>query len=277
MKNIRIVVLGLLLALGCNRTDSPQKLANSQTARVPDTLVYQEKTISKQYGNCEKGEGCVSVVFTYPEIVSTRYSPMLDSIRQMIQKQVFKPAFGISAQQKSVLPQSVDEVAKLFYSEMRQLQQSEKSYASTWEVERKVRVLTNRPPLLTLEVSELTYTGGAHPNHFTKYINIDLRTGKRITLNELFSPEALKKLEKLAEKRFREDRKFSKKQSWSELGFFFENGEFHLNDNFKIDSDGITFLFNPYEVASYAFGSIELKIPLSDIRPLLKTSDYFPQ
>ena len=277
MKKIRIAILMLALIVSCNKTETPQKLAEPRTAHETDTLVYQEKTISRQYGNCENGEGCVSVVFTYPEIISTRRSPGLDSIRQVIQKQIFRPAFGISAQQKTDTPQSVDEVAKSLYSEMSALQQTAKSYVSTWEIERKVRVLTNRPPLLTLEVSEVAYTGGAHPNHFTNYINFDLRTGKRITLKDLFRPEALPKLEKLAEKRFRETRKFSEKKSWSELGFFFDDGKFHLNNNFKIEPDGITFLFNPYEIAPYAFGSIELKIPLSDMRNLLQTTEYFPQ
>ncbi|MCB0300152.1 MAG: DUF3298 domain-containing protein, partial [Calditrichaeota bacterium] len=56
--------------------------------------------------------------------------------------------------------------------------------------------------------------------------------------------------------------------------FFFENNRFELNDNFRIGDNGLEFLFNPYEIAPYAFGAMTLELPYSEIGDLLSKSEY---
>jgi len=43
-----------------------------------------------------------------------------------------------------------------------------------------------------------------------------------------------------------------------------------LPENVGIDSSGVTMLYNPYEVAPYAIGTIEYRIPYEQAEPLLK-------
>ena len=46
-----------------------------------------------------------------------------------------------------------------------------------------------------------------------------------------------------------------------------------LTDNFYFDNEGITFVYNKYEIAAYAAGVIYIKIPFKDIKGLL-TPDF---
>jgi hypothetical protein len=55
-----------------------------------------------------------------------------------------------------------------------------------------------------------------------------------------------------------------------EVGYFFENQRFILNDNFVLTQKGIKFLFNVYEIKPYTAGITELEIPYEKLNGILK-------
>jgi hypothetical protein len=57
-----------------------------------------------------------------------------------------------------------------------------------------------------------------------------------------------------------------------EHGFEFPRNKFKLNDNYGFTRDGIVFVFNSYEIASYAEGPTEIIIPYKKIRDWLNTN-----
>jgi len=59
-------------------------------------------------------------------------------------------------------------------------------------------------------------------------------------------------------------------ENLEEAGFWFNEGNFKLNDNFLITTDGLKFFFNSYEIGPYAIGTTELLIPFSRIKNILK-------
>ena len=42
------------------------------------------------------------------------------------------------------------------------------------------------------------------------------------------------------------------------------------NDNFRLDAKGMTYAYNPYEIAPYAMGVIEFFVPYEEVRHLLR-------
>ena len=42
------------------------------------------------------------------------------------------------------------------------------------------------------------------------------------------------------------------------------------SDNFKVTEDGITFIYNPYEIAAYAAGTIRITIPWDELQDILR-------
>ena len=42
-----------------------------------------------------------------------------------------------------------------------------------------------------------------------------------------------------------------------------------LSNNFYFDDENLYFLYNQYEITAYAAGTVLIKIPFSDIKPLL--------
>ena len=45
------------------------------------------------------------------------------------------------------------------------------------------------------------------------------------------------------------------------------------SSNFILGKDGITFIYNPYEIAPYALGRIELTISNATLEPLFKKNE----
>lgn len=53
-----------------------------------------------------------------------------------------------------------------------------------------------------------------------------------------------------------------------EVGILLD-GDLYVPDNFLLASDGITFLFNRYEIAPYSMGDFQLHIPYAEIETYL--------
>lgn len=118
---------------------------------------------------------------------------------------------------------------------------------------------------LVLEHMSAGYTGGAHGNYASGFINVDLQNDKVWKLEEVMTVDSAKTsalLDAAARRRYgmAADEKLS--------GNYFEE-TIRLNGNFYLTHKGITFCYNPYEIASYAQGQIYLFIPYSQIMDLL--------
>lgn len=70
----------------------------------------------------------------------------------------------------------------------------------SWFVESdySIEYITDNAASFAVNVAE--YSGGAHPNYYTKYITLDLNTGKELTIKDCFNLSNLKKINILIEK-----------------------------------------------------------------------------
>ncbi|WP_316753404.1 DUF3298 and DUF4163 domain-containing protein [Pedobacter gandavensis] len=141
--------------------------------------------------------------------------------------------------------------------------------SATWFLDAETKVLTDQPDYLGLEHSLVNYAGGAHPNSAMIYWNLNPKTLQEITLESLINEGSMPQLVTIAEKIFRKNEKLSPTASLKD-SYFFENDKFNLNRNFTITKEGLKFLYNPYEIKAYAYGSTELIIPFSDLKTIAR-------
>lgn len=125
-------------------------------------------------------------------------------------------------------------------------------------------VLYNDEHWLILEDVVSNYTGGAHPLYSKTYQNLDLSASKAWHLEDVVADtNTLGPLLNLAARDYfhlqpgqpGDDRMLVKSVP--------------VTTNFYLTPGGLTFVYNPYEIASYADGTIPLFIPYSKILPLL--------
>lgn len=143
-------------------------------------------------------------------------------------------------------------------------------YNYMYQVEGKE--VKGKETVVCYEVDMQVYEGGAHGIHNVFYLNFDPKTGSRITLKDLFKAEYKIKLNQLLIKKLMHNFECTTVDELAEKGVLLLT-EMYPTENFKLDTNEIHFMYNPYAIAAYAVGSIQLSIPYSEIRDLLKKED----
>ena len=123
-----------------------------------------------------------------------------------------------------------------------------------------------RDSIWNYKVVTSQYTGGAHPNTWSKWVNIDALSGKPVTENDAFGhadKEGIRQL--LLGKIIEAVNERLETDTISTIDGLHANGvlldeEVFIPENFLLTNDGIEFLYNPYEIAPYSMGSFELKL-----------------
>lgn len=159
--------------------------------------------------------------------------------------------------------------ANSFIKNFDDFKKENKEYAQTWFMDGKIEVIAQQPKYLSVLITYVNYEGGAHPNSNFTYLNYDPVAHKEIILDTLINPGAMPKLIAIAESIFRKNEKLSPTESLKDT-YFFENDKFGLNQNFTITKDGLKFLYNPYQIKAYAFGTTELLIPFAELKDIAR-------
>jgi hypothetical protein len=162
------------------------------------------------------------------------------------------------------LNQAADRFVASYDSFLVEMQTEEQQFIPSWAFEADGQVLYKDSLHICIELPFYTYTGGAHPNSFTRILNFDARTGEEINILELIGDTVEFKLR--AENEFRAPRGFDANVDLQEEGFFWGK-DFFLPANMGIVEQGIYLVYDPYEAAPYAAG------PTSFVAPQLKKSE----
>ena len=235
------------------------------TAAAPGpTVVYTTKIVERHGPQCSRGlSDCpVYIRFRYPVIVRAANPAVARAITGAIDDFLLT---GLGESRKfSSVEAEMDEFMRS-YEEFRKV-----SPGIGYSEDRNVCVLYQANGIFSLDFDLGWFFGTAHPDGTRTFANFDERTGRQIRLADVLAVGFQPRLTHIAEKHFRESKGLKPTDSLREAGYEFPNDAFALNDNFSIGAKGITFLYNTYEIASYADGPTELFLTYHEIKDLLK-------
>jgi len=249
-------------------TDSIQqkkKTNKTQPVIKKDTVAYSYVHLDTRNNKCEK---CDYIAISYPifknvhelndAITTTLYNYINEYGDQKIaDNSDFRVAFKKFAKTYGADSDSSD---------------VNKPAATTFDYNINIEIQDSSLIVLSLQEES---SGGAHPNHRTSFLNWNTKANKSIELEDIFIEGYEDKLTTIAENIFRKEEGLSQKDS---LGsYFFENGVFALNDNFRITPKGINFYYNFYEIKPYSEGPTDLLIPYTSIKNLLRPNTVISQ
>ncbi len=116
--------------------------------------------------------------------------------------------------------------------------------------------------LLTYQVFSESYTGGAHGMYYLIPYIIDTKTGVVVTENDLFKPGYVGPVTDLIKK------SLGQKRQDGSFDVMFEDGVLP-NGKCGVSGEGVTWYFQPYEIASYAEGIIDVTVSWADLEEYL--------
>ncbi|MBA3647566.1 MAG: DUF3298 and DUF4163 domain-containing protein [Chitinophagales bacterium] len=136
-----------------------------------------------------------------------------------------------------------------------------------WSTLTQTQVLFNENYILSLRKLNYEYTGGAHGNSSFVNLVFNLHTGYPLKLDDILKPSEINQISQLENGQLRKDYNIQAGHALTDAGFLIDKVE--SNNNFFITKSGLGFTYNPYEIAPYVFGSVNVIIPWNQLQPLI--------
>lgn len=136
-----------------------------------------------------------------------------------------------------------------------------------WQSLKFLHILMNSSHILSFYIDQYAFTGGAHGLQTREYTVVNLWTGKEVRLKDIFKENYETRLSAILSDKIHVKNHLPTTQSLKDAGFFTDT--IKPNDNFYITREGIGFLYNQYDIAPYASGSIDVFIPFNEVKDLM--------
>ena len=237
---INLIILLFLVTISCKNEE---------------VILLTFESFSEEYkGNCTDDD-CANVTIDYIKLLGEK--EVIDKINFTLGNSIIY--FLNSNSEKRIKATTVPEAANLF---IKGYENDKKEFPelSPYEAEISISKSLITPKIISVKTEHYTFTGGAHGNSTTNFLNFDPLTGALLTKNSLLKNK--KEFTDLAEKLFREKNSIPSSENINSTGFWFENDKFFLPNAIGITESSLLFIYNQYEIASYANGPITLEIPL---------------
>lgn len=281
MKNTRL----FLSAIFCFLTtgiilqsciQSKQKKIAEITSTEADTTVYL-KSDSKSSPSCK-----IHLKYTYLKPASTE-----DSLSVLINTEIQEKLFGEKMENLSpeaLTSQIVNDYITSYKTDVQKLYEAdiyngmqEQDIPAWYNYEYNINteMSMGKDSIWNYIITTFQSTGGAHPNTYSQWLNIDATTGHLLTAEDVFRKDAetpicnliLKALLKEVNSRMETDT-IQSLDDLQEAGILL-NTDLYIPENFLIGKNGISFLYNRYDIAPYATGEFNLTIPYNEIETYL--------
>lgn len=125
--------------------------------------------------------------------------------------------------------------------------------------------------ILNFIAETFEYTGGAYPNSWNKWMNFEKNTGKLLALKDVFMAGSEKPMsdmlleELITEMATRlEDSSITSLEGLQNAGIL-NSTNMYVPDNFLLEKEKVSFLYNKYDIAPYAVGVITLSLPYTSV------------
>ncbi|MDR0798655.1 MAG: DUF3298 and DUF4163 domain-containing protein [Dysgonamonadaceae bacterium] len=228
--------------------------------------------------NQKENPSCrIKIRFFYPDSYSD--PAILKKVQTIFAEDFFgaghlSASFPISQLAKKQANQYINEYKKAFAEsgiskkEMGEVRRSdEQQFTEEYNYdqikEMRNTILFNRGNVLSQVINVYEYGGGPHGSTTTQGMIIDLNTGEKLHYEDIFKPGSERKISSLLMFALQHSDKYTSKQKLSDTGF---NADMiPITNNLVADEDGITFIYNTYELGSYILGIVEIPLPYSEI------------
>jgi len=216
----------------------------------------------------------ISVNLEYP--VKYPDAEILKKVRKAVLLDFFPEADSVYTEATDVVNAYVEDYKKFFveseteYLETASEEGSDGLFSGIpWNNVEKMIVQHNGDDLFSYTIYSDKYSGGAHGGK--NYLNavIDMKTGEKITEDDLFTESAKPLIVKMIIGKIMKKQSVGSTAELENIGFF-DISEIGLNKNFYLNEKGLIYTYNEYEIAAYAVGATEIMLDFNDISGFLK-------
>lgn len=247
------LILSLFVLISCNKESE---------------LSYKVTHKSAKDFDCQAD--CPDISIQQLEVIghSDKMAPIAANINQSINEHII---YSISSyEDRTEDSKSVEKAIKSFISDYHndkiEFPDMIAHYKATVESEK----IHDSENMLSIRMFTHLYTGGAHGYSSISYLNFDPKTGHILPMEQMLVD--IEDFIDFVEMKFRTAFDIPKTADINATRFMFDGNIFILPSSMGFDDKHMLFTYNPYEIAPYSEGLIELKIPINEVQAFLNRS-----
>ncbi len=136
----------------------------------------------------------------------------------------------------------------------------------SYEMESNVRVIELTGSTVTYQVSTYSYTGGAHPNYGNCPFSYDFKNARVLTLDNIFKSGSEQELSKILAANLASQFNVAP-DHLTDAGLF--TNDIPVSPIVYLRNGNVMFHYNPYDIAPYSYGMIDVEVYFYQIKDLL--------
>jgi hypothetical protein len=240
---------------------------------TPKAPVSQDLRVTIQRDSlrkCVRDTSCVEVIAEFPQLEGGTNAQALSAINDSLKKAALGDYY------KLPLRQAIDStIARLSLDLEEQLKFAEDpAYSMSYYDSSTGQIVWQSPKYVTSSYSYATFSGGAHGMYAVVLATYDLQTGRAQHLTDIISDTTA--LRPLLEKYIVKTKQAEDSTLNNLKEMLFEPElPVALPANFAVVKEGVSFVYNPYEIMAYAYGITEFTITWEELGKLADRNKWF--
>jgi hypothetical protein len=232
------------MLVGCQE----QKHEQGNATIVPEITHIK---IVETYQDCDIDSArCTYASIAYPQFTDSTQR----ACNEVLRKQIALLTSGLDS--ADIKLQSIEVIARDFVRDYQQFMLDFPDYEVGWYLEAESKITYLSGKVVSFQVNNSSYTGGAHPNTTKNLFVMDRLSGRILRTADIVTDTLTFKA--MLEGAFRDQLGIEPGQSMADAGYYLEDGDFLLNDNIGLNDTAIFVHFNPYEIAPYSRGDVTI-------------------
>ncbi|MBL7825608.1 MAG: DUF3298 and DUF4163 domain-containing protein [Saprospiraceae bacterium] len=222
---------------------------NTPSTTTPLVVTMTEAKAKK----CVVDTVCAQIELAYPVLSGGDKPAVVQSINDTIMAFVY---MVIGGDQKMPLPQAFDSAIANLYLMVQDQYAATPEMGMSFANELTSKNLFQSKKALSIEMSNYSFTGGAHGNYGSALFSFSLADGKLVELTDIVKDTVA--LQALIQKGFVDTHNKNGDHYTLEDLVFPESIPLPLPMQWCVVKEGVRFVYNPYEVAPYAVGQTDI-------------------
>ena len=279
----RIIYLSLIVLAAISCTSVKNKGANALTL---DSIVVQEKIKLLPDKPDSIPYATLNVKFIYPTVFGTK--EQLQKLQSFFYENILGKQYANAPTPDSAINAYVKDYTNMYRKAtpdfMEAFRENGKEaysfYGFLYSRSIGNKIECKNENFLSISTFNDDYLGGAHGVYFQNNVVVNLNTIEKIQETEIFLPDYKEPLARIIREKLLKVMAENAGSDDADLKeYFFDFDSIYPNNNFLMDDKGLHYVYNVYEIASYAAGMFEVFIPYSEVTPLLNPeifAKFFP-
>ncbi|MCC5861695.1 MAG: DUF3298 domain-containing protein [Gammaproteobacteria bacterium] len=226
-------------------------------AEAPPVRYALHEHRQESRGCARAGEPCAEVLLRWPRFSPDAAPAAVAAMQAWIADEMARDPLGDG------LAASPEAAARAFVAAFEA--EAATAPVTEWFLRRQAQLIHQDARVISLAVDSSVYAGGAHPLSSRQLASFDRDTGERLDIEAVVRPEARTLFADLLTRALRRERGIAAGVSLADAGFFLDDDRVPPTDNFAVTADGWLLHYDPYEIAPYALGPVELALAFREI------------